>query len=210
MSIKILGAGFGRTGTNSLKVALEILGLGPCYHMFETGKNPVHIHIWNKAICGEAVDWNKLYSGYQSAVDWPTISFIPQLLEAFPRAKVILTRRDSEEWYESARNTIFEAMLSGDKNPDLEGRARTKMSRKLIIENTFSGRYDDKKHCIEVYDRHIQNIRELVNPNDLLEYNINDGWEVLCDFLNVPVPINSFPSTNDRKSFLAMRPEWAK
>ena len=210
MSIKIIGAGFGRTGTNSLKLALEILGFGPCYHMFEVGKNPEHVNVWNNANNGKKVNWRKLYVGYQSAVDWPTVSFLPQLLQEYPDAKTILTLRDPEEWFESARTTIFEAMISGDRNPDLEGRSRTKMSRQLILEKTFSGRYTEKDYCIEIYNKHIQNVRELVSPDNLLEYNISDGWESLCEFLMVSTPESSFPNTNDRQSFLAAKPEWAK
>jgi len=210
MTIKVLGAGFGRTGTNSLKIAIEILGFGPCYHMHEVRNNPEHVDIWDRAINGEQVNWHELYDNYSSAVDWPTVSFLPQLLQEYPQAKVILTLRDAEEWYISARDTIFEAMTLGDKNPDLNGRMRTKMSRKLILENTFSALYDDKDYCINIYNRHIHNTRKLVSPSSLLEYHITDGWEPLCDFLDLPVPVTSFPKTNDRHSFLATKPDWAR
>ena len=106
MSVRILGAGFGRTGTNSLKDALELLGFGPCYHMYEVAKNPSHVNIWNRAIDEKEVDWQDLFKEYQSAVDWPTVSFLPELLHEYPHAKVVLTLRDPEQWFETASNTI--------------------------------------------------------------------------------------------------------
>jgi len=210
MSVRILGAGFGRTGTNSLKEALEILGFGPCYHMHEVAKNPCHVSIWNRAIDEKEVDWQDLFKGYQSAVDWPTISFLPKLLHQYPHAKVVLTLRDPEQWFESASNTIFEAMALGEKNPDITGRNRTKMSRRLILEKTFSGRYAEKEYCIKIYNQHIQDVISLVPSDKLLHYRISDGWKPLCDFLNVSVPSDHFPKTNDRKSFLSTKPQWAK
>ena len=208
MSIKVLGAGFGRTGTKSLKVALEILGFGPCYHMYEVTRDQVNI--WKEAIDGEQINWSDLFKKYQSAVDWPTISFTYQLLKEYPHAKVILTLRDPEDWFESASSTIFAAMVIADKNPNIIGRQITDMARHLILENVFSGRYDDKEYCIEVYNQHVQQIVGLVPPDKLLKYHISDGWQPLCEFLSVPVPCNTFPKENDREKFPSLIQEWVK
>ena len=195
MSIKVLGAGFGRTGTNSLKIALEILGFGPCYHMYEVA--PSHINIWNEAIDGKKVNWQGLFEGYHSAVDWPTISFLPQLLKEYPNAKVILTLRDPEDWFESASSTIFKVMIK-------KGREITAMARRLILENVFSGQFANKDHCIDVYNQHVRNVVALVPPDKLLSYNVSEGWQPLCEFLGVPIPSNEFPKTNDRAGFISM------
>jgi hypothetical protein len=105
--MKVIGAGFGRTGTMSLKVALEELGFGPCYHMIELFEHPEHVERWEAAVGGEPVDWEELFSGYQVTVDWPGAAFYKELSERYPEARVILTVRDPERWYESAWNTIF-------------------------------------------------------------------------------------------------------
>src|SRR5215212_7838314 len=108
MSLEVIGAGFGRTGTMSLKVALEQLGYGPCYHMVELFEHPDHVERWEAAVRGEEpVDWEEVFAGYRATVDWPGAAFYKELSERYPEAKVILTVRDPDRWYESARNTIF-------------------------------------------------------------------------------------------------------
>src|SRR5579884_3535914 len=109
--LKIIGAGFGRTGTLSVKAALEELGFGPCYHMIEVFQHPDHLLQWEAATRGEAIDWRKLLEGYQAAVDWPACSFYKQLMEIYPDAKVLLTVRDPEKWYESVISTIYQPHL---------------------------------------------------------------------------------------------------
>lgn len=110
--LKIIGAGVGRTGTLSLKVALEELGYGPCYHMSELLKTPQHLALWEAASRDEPIDWNAIFASYQSAVDWPVCSFYEELMQAYPQAKVILTVRDPESWYESASSTIFQMRIT--------------------------------------------------------------------------------------------------
>jgi len=210
MTIEILGAGFGRTGTNSLKLALEEIGLGPCYHMHEVAKNTGHVDLWDSAIHKGHFDADILYKNYKSAVDWPTVAFLPFLIKKYPEAKIILTLRDPSEWYESAKCTIFEAMLSGSLNPDMDARRRVAMSRRLILERTFSEKYFDKEYCINVYEKHIESVVEAVPKERLLKYSVTEGWGSLCRFLDVSIPNTPFPVTNDRKSFLAKKPSWAK
>jgi hypothetical protein len=172
-------------------------------------QSPGHIAIWQKAMAGEPVDWPALYAGYRSAVEWPTVSFLPQLLAAFPEARVILTLRDPESWYESAAVTIFPGLEATAQHPDPEVRARSGVKRRLILEQLFSGRYWDKGEAIDVYESHIREVRRLVAADRLLQFRVADGWQPLCAFLGVPEPEESFPRRNERASFLASAPEWA-
>jgi len=208
LDIKVLGAGFGRTGTNSLKLALEEIGYGPSYHMYEVASNPDHIDLWNRAIDGDSLDVDKLFSDYTSAVDWPAVAFLPTLLALFPRAKVVLTLRDSGEWFESATKTIFKFMLLSDFVSDRTSKKLVEMSRRLILEKVFSNKYFDKDFCVDVYNRHIQEVIKMVPKDRLLIYKVSDGWAPLCNFLGVSIPNKPFPFTNDRKSFFAKIMSW--
>src|SRR5262245_50709202 len=105
--LRVIGAGFGRTGTLSLKAALEQLGFNPCYHMVEVLSHPDHIARWRAIGEGQAAEWEALFAGYQAAVDVPASEYYAQLMQAYPEAKVVLTVRDPEQWYESASSTIF-------------------------------------------------------------------------------------------------------
>lgn len=208
--LQVIGAGFGRTGTHSLGEALEKLGFGPCYNIPEVAKNPGHTEIWETAMDGKPIDWNLLFAEYKSSVEWPAVAFLPELLEYFSDAKFILTLRDPESWYESARTTIFEALELSSHNPDLIKRERSGMKRRLILDRTFGGRYRDKKCALEVYQKHIQNVIDLIPSGRLLQFNIKEGWEPLCSFLGKPIPNASFPKLNERSEFLASTPDWAK
>jgi len=155
--MKVIGAGFGRTGTMSLKVALEELGFGPCYHMIEVFEHPEHLPLWEAAAQGEPVDWEKLLAGYQSTVDWPGCTFYKDLMKAYPDVKVLLNVRDSDKWYESARNTIYAAVNIPDPPP---GR---RMVDKLIWEQTFDGNFENRQHAIEVFEQHNEEV--IQNPS---------------------------------------------
>jgi hypothetical protein len=208
--LQVIGAGLGRTGTHSLGFALERLGYGPCYNIQEVSKNPGHAEIWSSAIDGAAVDWDALFAGYASAVEWPTVAFLPEVVGHFPGAKVVLTLRDPESWYASASATIFEALELSAHNPDPVRRANGRMNRRLILERTFGGRYWEKAHALEVYRRHHQTVLEVVPPERLLQYRVEDGWEPLCAFLEEPVAPEPFPRLNDRAAMEASAPDWAK
>jgi hypothetical protein len=212
MSLKIIGAGLGRTGTHTLALALEKLNFGPCYTVNTLKKNPLHVAIWNEAISGKTVDWQSLYQGYGSAVEWPTVSFFPQVLQAFPKAKVILTLRDAKEWYESARATIFEALELSQYNPNPPGKNRpaVELTRRLVLEIMFQGKYKDEAQAIEIYNQHNLQVREIVSEDRLLIYKITEGWLPLCEFVGVAVPNEPFPKSNDRTKFISSAPEWMK
>src|SRR4051794_10397381 len=136
--MKVIGAGFGRTGTLSLKVALEVLGYGPCYHMIELLEHPEHVERWEAAVRGEPVDWEELFHGYQATVDWPGAAFYKELSERYPETRVILTVRDPEGWYESARNTIFALQ-------DVASSRAPQMARELASQRGFDGEVEDRR-----------------------------------------------------------------
>jgi Sulfotransferase domain len=201
MALAVIGAGFGRTGTLSLRHALERLGLGPCYHMYEVIENPGHVDFWQRAADGEAIDWEELLGGYRSAVDWPVCSFWAELAAYYPDAKVILTVRDPGRWFESAWSTIFPRITRAVAEDDEIGRRRTRMQRQLIVEQTFGGDVESPEHARRVFLRHIEAVKEGLPPERLLVYEIAEGWAPLCRFLERPVPDAPFPRVNATAEF---------
>lgn len=196
MSLKVVGPGVGRTGTNSLKLALERLLGGRCHHMWEVGADPDRqIPLWTAAIEGRPVDWHDVMDGFVAQVDWPGASFWPELVSAFPEALVIMSVRPADEWYASASRTIFEAI-------SLQGEWRATL-RKLLTDR-FCGRLDDKDAMIEAYERHNDEVRRRIPSDRLLEWSPTDGWEPLCGFLGQPVPSEPFPVTNTTAQFREM------
>ena len=211
MSIRVIGAGFGRTGTTSLEAALEDLGFGPCYSMSDSVESLDHAGAWHAAARGETVDWRALLEGYRSTLDWPAASFHAEIMEAYPEAKVILTVRDPEAWYESTLNTIYGAPKTAYASPVIsllrlfapQTERATRMTEGVIWEGTFSGRFEDKEYAIGVFERHIEEVKERVPPEKLLVYSVKQGWGPLCEFLGVEEPAGKpFPHLNDTKSFL--------
>jgi hypothetical protein len=207
MSIKVIGAGFGRTGTLSLKVALEELGLRKCYHMTDVLAHLEHAAVWDDAAQGKAVDWELLFTGYAATVDWPGCSFYAELLRRYPDAKVILTVRDPDRWYESARQTIYQARDVFPRwlkwlNPRM-ARFRIMLDR-VVWQGTFHGRFEEKPYAIDVFNRHNDLVRLSVPTDQLLVYELSQGWEPLCRFLGVLVPAGKpFPRLNDTAEFQA-------
>ena len=169
MSLKVIGAGFGRTGTLSLKSALEELGLGPCYHMVETRVHPEHDAMWLALARGQASDWRPMLAGYASTVDWPTTYFWKTLAAANHDAKIILTLRDPEAWYASAAATIFarmlefEALRSDPSAVDPARRQHMEMVNAIVVEKTFGGSLA-KHHAIGVFNAHNEEVRRSVPP----------------------------------------------
>jgi hypothetical protein len=196
--MEVIGAGFGRTGTMSLKVALETLGYGPCYHMIEVYANPSHIELWTQAIDGGRLAAECLFENYRAVVDWPACSFWKELKASNPRAKIVLTRRDPDSWYDSMRNTIFEALNAPTDDEQLT-RWRV-ATRKLIFEQTF-GNDLSRDHAIAVMHAHENDVVASVPSGDLVVCDVQDGWEPLCTFLGRPVPDVPFPRTNSTAEF---------
>jgi hypothetical protein len=222
MTLKVIGAGFGRTGTASLQAALEELGYSPCYHMHEVlFKNPGHAPLWEAAwdavARGEYVDWEELLAGYQATVDWPGASFYRELMEAYPEAKVLLSVRAPEKWYKSTKNTIYtveERSEMLDRNLQESSGSQIarghQMIRKLVWEGTFGGSFEDRRYAIEVFERHNEEVKEHVPANRLLVYEVKEGWGPLCEFLQVEVPEDKpFPHLNDTNFFRNRVEQWA-
>lgn len=197
--LRIIGAGFGRTGTMSLKVALEMLGFAPCCHMIEVASREDRAALWLRAARGEPVDWRHVLRGFSATVDWPGAAFYRELLATFPGAKVILTTRDPESWYESVSKTIFERPSAQPEEP--EDSISTRMVRAVVWQRSLKGRFDDKAATLDIFERHNREVVEAVPAGQLLTFEASDGWEPLCNFLDVPVPPAPYPRLNDAKMF---------
>lgn len=197
MTLSVIGAGFGRTGTLSLKLALEQLGLGRCYHMMEVFQIPDAPQQWLDAAAGRPVDWNTVFLGFGATVDWPSASFYRQLAGAYPKAKVVLTLRDAEAWFESTQATIFAHDFSQAPNP-VWGQMAMR-----VIGDLFEGRMHDRDKLIDVYERHNAEVQQVIPPERLLVYEVAEGWAPLCGFLGLPVPDGPLPKVNSRDDFAA-------
>lgn len=203
MRLEVIGAGFGRTGTLSLKLALERLGFEKCYHMMEVFQHPEHIPLWQRAHDGEAVDWEALFEGYRASVDWPSCNLWREQLAAFPDAKVILSTRDPLAWHESVMNTIWPSSRAAAASDDARQRAFGEWALRIIWDRVFDGRVEDRDHAIAVYEAHAAAVRAEVPAERLLEFEAKDGWAPLCAFLGVPVPDEPYPRTNSTEEFRA-------
>ena len=202
MALKVIGAGYGRTGTMSLKLALEQLGFGPCHHMVEVFAHPEQIPLWTAAAEGRP-EWDKLMEGYVSAVDWPTATFYKELADHYPDAKVILTERSPESWFKSTQATIF-AQFGANRRGSAGGapEAWVEMVMK-VVGDLFDRRMDDHDKLISVFKAHNVRVREVIAPERLLVYEVAQGWEPLCRFLGVPVPTGPMPKVNSTEEFQA-------
>jgi Sulfotransferase domain len=199
--LRVVGAGVGRTGTNSLKLALERLTGGRCYHMIETFGRPADTRVWRAALHGDPPDWLTFLGEYDAVVDWPACAFWRQLAAANPDAVVLLSMRESaEEWYDSIRRTIFSRISTPPPDGDPDWVAR----RVLVLEMlaaTFTPDWSDRDAAIAAYRRHIAEVRAEVEPNRLVEWRPGDGWQPLCQALGVPEPSEPCPHTNTTSEF---------
>lgn len=199
MPLKVIGAGVGRTGTHSLKLAINQLGFGLCHHMEEVLHNqPVQVPLWAAAVKGNA-DWEAIYKGYESAVDWPTARFFRELNAAYPSAKFILTHRNPESWAKSFSATIYKLLAERDQAPK-EMQAWLEMSSEVIAKTGFPGGLD-ADGLMEAFTAHNDAVKAAIPAQQLLVYQVKDGWDPLCAFLDVPVPAEPFPRTNHRSEF---------
>jgi hypothetical protein len=202
-AMQVVGAGVGRTGTHSLKVALELLLGGPCHHMVEVFAHPEQVPVFHDAALGKPVDWHALFAGYVATVDWPGGAFWRELSEAYPDALVLLSTRESAEvWWKSADRTVLEPMKGSAEIP-VGTEAWMAMVRDLFA-NRFTDRYDDKDALMAAYERHNAAVREGVPADRLLEWQPGDGWGPICERLGVDVPDEPFPVTNTTEEFRAM------
>ena len=197
MPLKIIGAGLGRTGTLSLKFALERIGFGPCYHMTEALLNPQAPEMWLRAVDGNP-DWEATFDGFASTVDFPGCTFWRELAEYYPDAKVLLSVRDPEQWFESTQATIF-------SEPALKMIGSTPM-RELLDKTTwrmFGGQLHAHNAMVKALERHNAEVQQAIPASRLLVYDVSQGWEPLCRFLGVPAPDTPFPRANSRTEMQA-------
>lgn len=215
--MKIIGAGFGRTGTKSLQLAIEKLGFGKCYHMEELLRNPEGVKHWTNAYKEKSVRWEELFKNYQSIVDFPGSMYYKELADYYPESKVILSVRDPERWYNSVRSTIY----SFDPGPAIKIRMLLMMpfsttarnlfkvillNDKSIWKKFFEGRFKDKEYAINKFNNHIEEVKKVIPKDRLLIFEAKDGWAPLCKFLNTEIPNEPYPNSNKQNDFHT----WAK
>lgn len=216
--IKVINLSLGRTGTMSLKTALEQLGFDKCYHFSDMFDNPDHTAIWTALSRGEEIDWESLFEGYKATTYWSTSFDYQPLIEQYPDIKFVLTVREPNAWYKSTYDTIYslnrptlmrriDLKIKGIFRPELRDMYTVwRLKEDLLWQKTFKGRFEDKEFAIKQFEDHIQRVKDTVPADRLLVYKIQQGWDPLCDFLDVPVPETDFPRTNDTDSFV----EWRK
>lgn len=201
-NIKIIGAGFGRTGTSSLRDALELLGFAKCYHMRDVYRNKA-AKKWLQKANGGDIGWDELLGGCDATVDWPAASFYEELAERNPDAKVLLTVRDPDAWYQSISTTIYPASRDVPRwrrwfSPDTK--ARFDMLNRIVWDGIFHGRLEDADYAKGIFLKHIEDVKQKLPPERLLVYDVAQGWPALCDFLQIPVPNDvPFPFVNAAK-----------
>ncbi|MDX1677818.1 sulfotransferase family protein [Arsukibacterium sp.] len=199
MTLTVIGTGVGRTGTYSLKLAINQLGAGPCHHMEEVLHNmPDQVPLWSAALAGQP-DWQAIYNGYLSAVDWPTAGFFRELLNTYPTAKFILTHRSSESWADSFGSTIFKLISERDQAPP-EMKEWLEMAAAVIAKSGFPEGLD-RDGLIQAFNAHNEAVKNTIPAEQLLVYQVKEGWDPLCKFLGKPVPSGPFPRSNDRAEF---------
>ncbi len=193
MGLRIIGAGLGRTGTTSLKLALQDLLGGPCYHMLEVRERPEDPDRWGDAYEGRSPDWKRFFDGYQATVDWPAAPFWPELAEAFPDAPILLSSRDADAWWRSASSTIFTAMEAYFA-PDAPQDGWTRMGRGMLT--TFTPAWRDEESAKAAYMAYNDRVRATAPPDRLVEWIPGDGWGPICSALSLSVPDRPFPHVN--------------
>lgn len=193
MALQVIGAGLGRTATFSLKFALEKLGFGPCYHMSEVmAAGRRNVPLWIDAVNGRP-DWDAVFAGFGSTSDYPACSFWRELADHYPDAKVVLTTRDADSWFDSVSETIFSPRMQGS----LKGTPLGDLMDGTILAE-FGDRVTDRAYMTDWFVRRNQEVIDGLPGERLLVFHPRDGWEPLCAFLGVPVPQGPFPRVNSR------------
>lgn len=203
MGLEVICVGYGRTGTLSLRSALEKLGY-PCHHMEEFFKNNKADPIpFIEAEAGKDVDWDIILKDYRATTDWPSARFWEQLVKRYPKAKVVLTVRDPESWYRSCTETIVHGTHQGLPSWVYPKRYQniSSMINKVVWQGEFENRFHDKAFAIQKFNNHIERVKQVVEPERLLVFRVQEGWEPLCKFLDLPIPGEPFPRVNDTASF---------
>jgi hypothetical protein len=202
MTLRVVGAGVGRTGTTSLKAALERLLGAPCYHMVETFGRPQDRLVWKRAFEGAPPDWHELFQGYAATVDWPAAGLWESIHAAFPDALVLLSVRDVDAWWRSASDTIFASMARNEPRPGSERTEADGMAEAMMA--SFTPDYLDEAAAKAAFVAHNDHVRATVDPAQLLEWTSADGWAPLAEALGVPTPDEPFPHANTSEQFRAI------
>lgn len=205
MPLSVIGSGFGRTGTMSLKLALEQLGFGPCHHMEEVMDHPEQVSGWISAAKGDAVNWDEIYDGYGSTVDWPGAHYWRQLAETYPDAKVIHSTRPAEKWWASYSKTIGMVMserANGDADSEME--TIPDMAFEIVAKQTFDGAFNEELAVRNAFEKRARDVVSSISADRLLVFDVTEGWPPLCEFLGVPVPEGPFPRSNNQDDFWEM------
>ncbi len=197
--VRLIGAAFPRTGTMSVKRALESLGFGHCYHMQEVFLHPDHFPLWEALCDGELPEWRNIFAGYKATLDAPACLYWKELAVTYPEAKILLLRRDPEMWYESVRAIIYPVLIGSQGKADPAFR----MIRRLFLENLMTGRFEDWAFAISTYHLYCEEVVEELPKSRLLVYEVSQGWAPLCSFLGYDVPQDPFPIINTRSEFQA-------
>jgi hypothetical protein len=198
MALTVIGTGFPRTGTMSLKLALNQLGFGPCYHASETFMHPEHVPLWVRAGGGEAV-WDTLFEGYHATTDAPACYFWRELTERYPTAKVLHSTRDPEDWFASTQATVYGPdAITSEPTPEL------KPLRDMLEKRRGGGSVNDRAFLIDWFTRHEAEVKAAIPAERLLVFEASQGWAPLCAFLGVPVPDTPYPRVNERAQTAAM------
>lgn len=192
MTLRVIGAGMGRTGTMSLKLALERLLGAPCYHMVEVFPRPTHPAIWTAAARGEPVDWHALLDGFSAAVDWPASAFWKEISVAFPEAVILLSTRSSESWWKSASETIFAVERSASPQSTMID---------AVLGARFTRDIHDRAAAIAAYEAMNADARATAPPDRFVDWTPKDGWAPICKALGVPIPDAPFPHANTTDEF---------
>ncbi|MGI9324647.1 MAG: sulfotransferase family protein [Pseudomonadales bacterium] len=204
MALQVIGAGFGRTGTLSMKSALETLGFVKTHHMLEVFPSKQQVRLWHDIAHGKPPQWDAVFEGFQASMDFPSSGYYQELCNHYPEAKVVLTVRDADGWYRSANDTIY---AMGKAVPTWliavvpHARKITEMVNAAVWERVFHGRFEDEAFAKEVYLNHIEAVKTAVPPEKLLIFHPKEGWEPLCTFLGCEVPATEFPNLNDSQEF---------
>jgi hypothetical protein len=197
MTLQVIGAGLGRTGTMSLKVALEQLGIGRCHHMIEVFAASEQAPLWLAAADGRP-DWEAIFGGFAAAVDYPACTHWRELAGHYPDACIILSLRDPDKWFDSVSETIFSAGMLGRM---LDSPMRDFFMGNVV--GTFLDHIDDRAWMTAYFRRWNQDVIASVPPERLLVFEASQGWEPLCAFLGVPVPDAPYPRVNSREEMHA-------
>lgn len=194
--LTVVGASFGRTGTTSVRKALEHLGFGPCHYMRHLAVNDRHAADWLRVAQGEPPDFGTLLGGFAATIAWPASCYWRELAAANPSAKVLLIRRDPADWYASVARTLYRT------RPKTPRGDYDRVIEELIWNGVFDGRFTDPHHAMNVYREHYRTVRDEISSDRLVEVDPTRGWPPLCEALGVPVPEQTFPHANSTGEYL--------